>query len=207
MLQLVSEGSMSEICKGCKTGGVSTLRLVSLLAAFLLGGCASVKVATDYDHAASFARYRTYLLAPAPHGAGLSAMAEAALRAALRVNLSARGIEELPNGKPDLDVVRHVFSQKRLSPQQYAKWGYGPGASWPYVEGRYTIWSGAPADFADPNGYGNGALVLDFVDSRTRKLVFRGVARGVIGSRESTPADIENAVAKMIAGLPGGAAR
>ena len=29
--------------------------------------------------------------------------------------------------------------------------------------------------------YANGALVLDFVDTRTRKLVFRGVGRGVVG--------------------------
>jgi hypothetical protein len=130
-------------------------------------------------------------------------MSEAALRAALRVNLSARGIEELPGGKPDMEIVLHVFRQKGLSPQQYASWGYGPGASWPYRDGRYTFWAGAPVDFANPGAYGNDTLVLDFVDARTRKLIFRGVARGVAGSRESSPNHIEDAVAKIVAGLPG----
>jgi hypothetical protein len=194
---------MSELSKNFKMRGIAALWGASFLGAFLLGGCAAVKVTTDYDRAAPFAKYHTYVLAPAPHGEGLSPTSEAALRAALRVSLSTRRIEELPSGKPDLAIVRHIFRQKNLSPQQYASWGYGPGPSWPYREGRYTIWQGAPAGYADAGSYADGALVLDFVDTKTRKLVFRGIGTGVVGSRESSAKNIEDAVAKIVAGLPG----
>jgi hypothetical protein len=179
------------------------LRLIPLVAAFLAAGCATVKVTTNYDPTAPFAKYHTYVLAPAPHGQGLSPTSEAALRAALRVNLSTRRIEEIPSGKPDLDIVRHVFRQKHLSAEQYASWGYGPGAYWPARDGRYTIWAGAPPDFANAATYADGTLVLDFVDARRRRLVFRGIGKGVVGNRESSPKDLEDAVAKIVAGLPG----
>jgi len=185
-----------------KAGGTGRRLLLAVMVAFLCAGCATVKVTTDYDRAAPFAKYRTYALEPAPHGQGLPPMTEAALRAALRVSLSARGIEELPGRKPDLAIVVHVFGQKELSPQQYASWGYGPGASWPSRDGRYAIWAGAPPDFASPRGYADGALVLDFVDARTRKLVFRGVGRGMVGNRESNAKEMDDAVAKMVGGLP-----
>ena len=186
-----------------KAGGTGRRLLLAVMVAFLCAGCATVKVTTDYDRAAPFAKYRTYALEPAPHGQGLPPMTEAALRAALRVSLSARGIEELPGRKPDLAIVVHVFGQKELSPQQYASWGYGPGAFWPSRDGRYAIWAGAPPDFANAGAYSEGALVLDFVDAKARKLVFRGIGRGVVGSRESSAKDIEDAVAKIVAGLPG----
>ena len=203
MNRLVSDGWVSGLGNGFKTGGIYALRLAPLVAAFLSAGCATVKVTTDYDRAAPFAKYRTYVLAPAPHGQGLSPTSEAALRAALRVNLSARRIEELPSGKPDLAIVRHVFRQQNLAPEQYASWGYGPGALWPSRDGRYAIWAGAPADFSNPGAYGDGALILDFVDAKAHKLVFRGIGKGVVGGRESTAKDIEDAVAKIVAGLPG----
>jgi hypothetical protein len=203
MNRLVSGGWVSARHKGFKAGGVLVLRFVPLVAAFLFVGCATVKVTTNYDPAAPFSKYHTYVLAPAPHGQGLSPTSEAALRAALRVNLSTRRIEELPSGKPDLDIVRHVFRQKHLSPEQYASWGYGPGAYWPSHDGRYTIWAGAPADFANAATYADDTLVLDFVDARTHRLVFRGIGKGVVGSRESSPKDLEDAVAKIVTGLPG----
>ena len=194
---------MSKLGKGLRTTGILARRFVLLPAAFLLAGCATVKVTTDYDPAARFGKYRTYVLAPAPHGEGLSAMSEAALRAALRVNLSARGIEERASGQPDMEIVRHVFKERHLTAQQYASRGYGPGASWPDRDGRYAIWAGAPADFTNPGAYADGALVLDFVDRRTRMLLFRGAGRGAAGDRKSSTKVIEDAVAKIVAGLPG----
>jgi Domain of unknown function (DUF4136) len=203
MTRLVSGGWIAGRSKGFKTGGIPAAWLVPFLAAFLFGGCANVKITTDYDHAAPFAKYHTYALEPASHGQTLSATSEAALRAALRVNLSARKIAELPAGKPDLAIVRHVFRQSGLSPELYASWGYGPGPVWPFRDGRYTIWAGAPADYANAGAYAGDTLVLDFVDARTRKLVFRGIGKGVIGGGESSAKEIEDAVAQIVAGLPG----
>jgi hypothetical protein len=43
--------------------------------------------------------------------------------------------------------------------------------------------------------------VLDFVDARTKKLVFRGVGKAVVGGPESNARKIQEAVAKIVAAV------
>jgi hypothetical protein len=181
-------------------------KLTAVAAACTLAACSTVTVTTDYDHSAPFGKYRTYALAPAAHGQTLSPTSEAALRDALRTELAARGITEAPQSKADLDVVRHVFLQDKVSVQQYTDWGYGYNGAWPYGYGYYGMWAGAPRTYVDVNQYTQGTMVLDFVDTHTKKLVFRGTGQAVVSGPESNAGKIREGVAKMIAGFPGGAA-
>ena len=87
--------------------------------------------------------------------------------------------------------------------QQYTDWGYGYHGSWPYSYGRYGMWYGAPVTYTDVNTYGEGTLILDFVDAHTKKLVFRGVGKAVVGGPESNAGKIREAVAKIVAAYPG----
>ena len=120
------------------------LRFSALVAASMLAGCSTVTVTTDYDRSARFGQYKTYALQPAQKGQTLSPTSEAALRDALRTELSARGIAEATSGKPDLAIVRHVFVDDKVSVQQYTDWGYGYRGGWPYGGGYYSAWAGAP---------------------------------------------------------------
>jgi hypothetical protein len=45
-------------------------------------------------------------------------------------------------------------------------------------------------------------MILDFVDARTKKLVFRGIGQAVVGGPEANAAKIREAVAKMMEGFP-----
>jgi hypothetical protein len=181
----------------------------SKLAAFMIvcafAACSTVTVTTDYDHSASFAKYKTYSLAPAAHGQTLSPVSEAALRSSLRTELAKRGVAETSGGKADLAVVRHVFTQEKVSVQQYTDWGYGYHGGWPYSYGYYGFWAGAPRTYVDVNNYTEGTMILDFVDTRTRKLVFRGTGRAVVGGPESNARKIAEAVEKIVAKFPGAA--
>lgn len=177
-------------------------RLTALLAACLLAACSTVTVTTDYDRSAPFASYKTYSLAPAAKGQALSPTSEAALREALRSELGARGIREVTSGKPDLAVARHVFLQDKVSVQQYTNWGYGYGGGWPYGYGYYGMWAGAPVTYTDVQQYTQGTMILDFVDTRTKKLVFRGKGDAVVSGPESNAEKIRAAVKKMVAELP-----
>jgi hypothetical protein len=179
-------------------------KFIALTAACALAACSTVTVTTDYDHSAPFAKYKSYSLAPAAHGQTLSPVSEAALRAALRTQLATRGISEAPSGHADLAIVRHVFLQEKVSVQQYTDWGYGYGGGWPYSYGYYGMWAGAPRTYVDVDQYTEGTLVLDFVDRHTKKLVFRGVGKAVVGGPESNARKIEEAVAKIVAEFPGG---
>lgn len=175
--------------------------LVAIAIACVFNGCAAVTVTTDYDHAANFAKYKTYALTPPHHTSIMSPTSEAALRDALRAELASRGLTEAPGKKADLDVVRHVFVQEKVSAQQWSDWGYR--GSWPYSFGSYGMWNGAPVTYTDISVYGEGTLILDFVDARTKKLVFRGVGKAVVGGPESNAGKIREAVAKIVAAYPG----
>jgi hypothetical protein len=178
-------------------------KLAPLIAACALAACSTVTVTTDFDKAAAFGKYKTYALAPAHKGQTLSPTSEAALRDALRTELSARGIVETTNGKPDLAIVRHVFLDEKISVQQYTDWGYGYGAGmWPYGYGHYGMWAGAPLTYTDVNQYTQGTMVLDVVDTHTKKLVFRGTGTAVVGGPDSNAGKIRDAVKKMVAALP-----
>jgi hypothetical protein len=178
------------------------LKLAVLCAACVLAACSTVTVTTDYDHSANFGKYKTYSLAPAPADQKLSPTSEAALTNAIRTQLAARGLTEVSKGEGDLAIVRHVFTQEQISVQQYTDWGYGNSGRWPSGYGTYGVWSGAPATYTSVSQYTEGTLILDVVDTRTKKLVFRGAATAVVGSPESNARKIDEAVEKMVAALP-----
>lgn len=177
-------------------------KLIALFAACTLAACSTVNVTTDYDRSAPFGTYKTYTLAPAAAGQTLSPTSETALRNAIRTQLAARGITESTTGKGDLAIVWHVFTENKVSVQQYTDWGYSYGGGWPYGYGSYSMWAGAPRTYADVSQYSEGTLILDAVDTRTKRLVFRGTGTAVVGGPESNARKIEEAVAKMVAALP-----
>ena len=184
------------------------LPLAILLVCFL-AGCTteSVSVTTDYDRAAQFGKYKSYTLAPPKRGGSMSPLGEAALRDALRDEMSRRGIAEVSGKRADLIAVRHAFIEEKVSVQQYTDWSYNSHGGWPYGFGYYGFWGGAPVTYTDVNQYGEGTLILDLVDARTKKLVFRGVGRAVVGGARENAAKVREAVAKMFAAYPGGGAR
>src|SRR5207253_3866930 len=115
-------------------------------------GCATVTVTTDYDHAANFAKYKTYALTPPHHSSTMSPTSEAALQDALRAELASRGLTEAPGQKADLDIVRHVFVQEKVSAQQWTDWGYR--VRWTYSISSYGKWNGATVTYRDTLLYG-----------------------------------------------------
>ena len=50
-------------------------------------------------------------------------------------------------------------------------------------------------------------MILDLLDTRTNKLVFRGAGAAVIGGPESNAGKIRDAVKKRVAALPSAATR
>ena len=186
------------------------VKLLALSAVFTLAACSAPNVTTSYDHSAAFGKYKTYTLAPSPHGQKLSPKSEEVLRHAIRTQLAARGVKEAMTGKGDLAIVRHVFTNDKVSVRQYSDWGYGSGVGygsssgggWPYAYGSYGMWAGAPSTYQDTTKITEGTLVLDVVDTHTGKLVFRGTATAVVGPQVKNTRNIEKAVAKMVAALP-----
>ncbi|MFN2425899.1 MAG: DUF4136 domain-containing protein [Candidatus Binatia bacterium] len=165
-----------------------------------LSSCSTVDVATDYDRSATFGSYRTYSIAPASDGRKLPEYCEIALRKSVRSELSARGIKEATGPDADLAIVWHVFLTDKTSAREMAE--ARSGEKWDFAYGYYTYWHGMPANVANTSPYPDGTLLLDVVDMRTRKLVFRGTGTAVAMGPERGARNIEKAVAKMVTALP-----
>ncbi len=187
---------------------INTLRWMSglVLTVFvaMLSGCASVRVQTDYDPSVDFSQYHTYRLAQPTDGIPLSPSADTALREALHTGLADRGIMEVTEGDADLDVVWHIFTQEQASVQQYTDWGYAHGGAWPDRYGPYYMWPGAPMTYTDVNYYIEGTLILDLVDAKTSRLVFRGTGKGEVGSPKANAGKIREAVGRIVRDIPSG---
>jgi len=179
-----------------------TARFIAVACTSILASCSTVSVTTDYDRSASFKQYKTYALAPPALGESLSPSSEAALRDTLRAEMAKKGITEKTSGKPDIAVARHVFVQDKVSVQQYTDWGYDRPGYMPYRYGYYGPWAGAPQTYANVTEYTQGTLILDFVDAKSHKLVFRGKGSAVVAGPDANASKIREAVTRIAEDFP-----
>ena len=170
--------------------------LTSLVILCTLTACSttpSVTVKTDYNHSATFGQYHTYALDTS--SIGLSPTGNAALQEALRSGLASRGFTEKSAGKADLYIVSTVFTREKLHTLPA-----GGATIWPSHYGPYGV--ARVGMNVDVTQYTEGSLVIDFVDSKTHKLVFRGLGQAVVGSTERNAVAIRAAVEKIVAAYP-----
>ena len=168
--------------------------LTSLAILCILAACSttpSVTVNTDYDHSATFGKYHTYALDAA--SIGLSPTGNAALQSALRSSLASRGLKE-SGQNADLYIVPTVFTREKLNVM--------PGGGYSVYPSMYGRYARGWAMNAEVQQYTEGSLVIDFVDRKTHKLVFRGRGQAAVGATERNAAAIQEAVNKIVAAYP-----
>lgn len=172
------------------------LRLAALYA--FLAACSAVSVTTDYDPSAPFRQYRTYTFVPFSEKVPLSPSTDAAFRDSLRANLAARNIAETDKDA-DLHVVRHISTKEKTVVYQSHDWPY---RGLPYGYGYYGLWASAPVAYTDVSQYTEGTLILDFVDAKTQKLVFRGIATGTVSDPQTNAERVREAIKEIVKKFP-----
>ncbi len=177
--------------------------LLAVLAVSIFNGCSTgVTISTYCDRSAQFGKYESYALIAPARGQKLTALSEEALRNSLRSKLSAHGIRETSGKEADLDVVYHIAPTKELGSNLYSDWDFGYQGGWPSGPGGFFSMSPEVATtYNDGNRYLEGTLILDFVDARKKRLVFRGAATSANRDLlENTR--IREAVAGIVAAYP-----
>ena len=137
-----------------------------------------VETAVEVDPAMDFSTWRTYAWYPSeesPVGNPRldSPLTRARLERAIDRTLEERGFEriELGEAEPDFYAQVHLSTEQRLEVVELNR-GYGNG---PYGRGwGGTGWSGSGWGETYGFEYEVGTLVIDFVDTETRRLVWRG---------------------------------
>jgi hypothetical protein len=163
--------------------GVGTLFVFGSL------GCATTQVRTDHDPRADFSQYRTFVLKTGQViNEGIvdtrDTLTRERINSALKDELTGKGLQPVAHD-PDLIVT------------------YTAGAR--TLQELTTYWGGSYADpsMADvwTNEYRQGTLVIDFIDAKTNRLVWRSIARADNKDFRKTE-NIDKAVDKALQKYP-----
>ena len=134
-------------------------------------------VDVDYDKAANFGAFKTYALGAVKMSDDASPLIVQRTVSALEGQMSAIGFRKVESN-PDLIVDIQSSTREELS---YTTWG-----DYPYYwgGGPYPYWGGVAYPFWHPGGFSGvdvqtiliRTLVVDMIDARSEKVVFRGTA-------------------------------
>ena len=128
----------------------------------------------------------------------LSPSTRAEIESSLDQGLAARGLRRA--ARPDFYVAYHVTTREQISVQTFHDWG-----RWTYGNHRwnsYTLWRGSPTTTSYVHRSTIGTLVVDFVDAKTDRAFWRGVATGTVRGTEANRQNIVDAVRRMMENLP-----
>jgi hypothetical protein len=159
--------------------------------AVLLGCTPTLQVKTDFDHAAAFNQYRSFQMGEGrviERGtASDNTIVKDRVDAAIRSGLATRGLVQ-GTDHPDL-IARFAVGARTVRELE--------GVGYPVSVG---VWGAYPEDFWVTE-HPEGTLVIDLVDARSQKLVWRAYLTAQ-GSGMADPAFIQKAVNKALEHFP-----
>jgi len=182
-----------------KLAGISTILI------FVMVGCSSLKVATDFDPTQDFSSYKTYRWATTKEVNPNDALAQNPLIkkrivAGIDAALGQKGfVLAGDDAEPDFVVMTHAGLKEKMNVTQTGGYrGYG----W------YDPWWGPYGGHTNVSYYEEGSLVIDIVDWKEKELSWRGVGTGIVGEgpsdKEEAQEEINLIVAKILADFPPG---
>jgi len=164
-------------------------------------GCSSISVKHDYDSEANFVALKKFAWMQGPTTAMTDARAamqgntllDQRIKNAVNGQLVGKGLSQDSNN-PDFLIAYHVGIQDKID---VTNWGYRYAG-----RGRYYGWAGGGVDV---HQYQEGTLIIDFVDAKSKQLIWRGTGQKALDPNP-TPEKIEKnigeAVAKMLEKFP-----
>lgn len=166
--------------------------------------CSFITVDMDYDPNINFADYKTFSWMPQTTRSGKYPIVDSPfftkrLQHAVNRELAAKAYHMVPSGEADFLIAYHITLEDKV---EVADYGYGYGA-WRGRSARYNNYWGPSRDRnIDVYQYTEARLILDFVDAKTKELIWRGVATGVTSGVGGNEKELDEAVDKMLEKFP-----
>ena len=188
------------------------MKRLTLIVAFVtvslaVGSCSSTRYIVDQDTRHDFSSYSTYAwfqLASPPDKAKPPTEANTILtrriRWAIDGQLAGKGLESAPVGDADFLVTYSMVLQSRMVmyhtgwSMPMGGWGRG-GWGWGWGGG----WSGGRSSVET---YTEGTIVVDVLDTKTRTLVWRGIAENAFRKPNPNDEKVAKTIARVMQDFP-----
>jgi len=157
-----------------------------ILLVIIVAGCAGVKVSTDYDHKADFSKFKTFNFSKEVDKVTLNDLNRRRLKDAITKEMEAKGFQV--STTPDVLVNAFVKGKTK----------YTATANTNYMGGMYYRGWGSSNTYVDVNKSVEGTLFIDLIDVQEKKMIWEGVAEGLVNPRTETREDKINSVVAMI---------
>ncbi|HID40117.1 MAG TPA: DUF4136 domain-containing protein [Calditrichaeota bacterium] len=158
--------------------------------------CSSISVVTDYDHERDFSHFKSFAIykgktIPGDELAQHPLIKDRILKA-IKAELESKGFTYVDDESATFVVVAHAGTRKKM---QVTNWGsYGWYDPW---------WGPYGGGGVDVSQYDETTLVIDIVDAKDKKLVWRGKATKVVDeSTTKDPVELRKVVAKVLIYFP-----
>ena len=164
-----------------------TLWVTAALAALFMQGCATgAQVRVDFDPKADFQALRSYAWAPMTAEEqqikSRNSLTHERIQSAIESHLTARGYKKVAEAQADFLVTHTVTVESRTQVQNtQMSVGYGRYGA----RGGVGVGYGIPVD-STVYQYKVGTLVIDVIDARQKRLVWRGSGERTLGE-DQTP--------------------
>jgi hypothetical protein len=164
------------------------------------------KVTTDFDHKANFATYHTFSWGAVTT---VNSLNESRIKRDIAKQLQAKGWQLMPSGGAVTVVVTGNVKNEQELETMYDGLGGGWGGGWGF--GGFDRFGGG-GEFGG-GGFGEattttteqpvGSLVVDLLDTSSKKLLFRGLSSGDVSSKsKNNTKNLVKDVEKMFKDFP-----
>ncbi|MBB1364678.1 MULTISPECIES: DUF4136 domain-containing protein [unclassified Shewanella] len=164
-------------------------------AVLALSACSTLKSTSDFDPSVSFEQYKTYSWVEKKNedaGYHLDGLMDQRVRAAVETQLSQKGISKADKQNADLLVNYITKVDKKINIDTFnSNFGYNPyyGPRWGF--------GGSLHSETTVREYDVGTLMVDLVDNKTGKLIWRGTVADTV-REQSTPEERINTINQAI---------
>lgn len=170
--------------------------LVLYLAFCFVGTAHAQKIKVEYDKSLDFSQFKTYAIDPNTNSA--KPMLRLAIQGAVEDDLNKRGLTKVADN-PDLFVQMYGATDTDFT-AHYFDPVYGGGI--PPLNSKYMYWHNIPGTVTTVV-IPKGELVVDILDAKQKKLIWRGIAKEKLSEQKDKLVDqINRAVEKMFAQYP-----
>ncbi|WP_297332064.1 DUF4136 domain-containing protein [Flavobacterium sp.] len=175
------------------------MKIIKLLSVLfitaLVSSCSSIRVASDYDDAADFSRYKTYaFFKEGIDKAEISDLDKKRIMRAIDAEMQRKGFAKSEN--PDMLINLFTRSNEQVNVNN---WGYNYGWGWGWGWNPW-MWGG---NYTTVNTSTEGTLYIDIIDAAKKDLVWQGIGTGVLTlDREKKQERINEFVTKILKEYP-----